>query len=153
MSDTLAGVERKQVWVWERKGAILSIEWIRKSRRITVCVKMYAWSACFPCVLQFNVKLLHVVLCFCCLVNTICKFPTHPFFIWSCQAEVLIRFFSTNGSKTFRKMRNIKNAISKNYNALCKLNSYLKVLSSEIDPAEIRLIRYAFLKGIVAWVF
>jgi hypothetical protein len=34
MSDTLAGVDRKQVWVWGRKDAILSIEWIRKSCRI-----------------------------------------------------------------------------------------------------------------------
>ena len=33
------------------------------------------------------------------------------------------------------------------------VRSSLKVLSSEIDPAEIRLIRQAFLKGIVAWVF
>ncbi len=29
----------------------------------------------------------------------------------------------------------------------------LKVLSSEIDPAEIRLIRKDFFKGMVAWVF
>ena len=30
------------------------------------------------------------------------------------------------------------------------LMHYLKVLSNEMDPAEIRLIRYNFFKGIVA---
>ncbi len=39
---------------------------------------------------------------------------------------------------------------SPSFNAYGNSILHLKVLSSEMDPAEIRLIRKAFLKGIVA---
>ncbi len=44
MSDTLAGVDRKQVWVWGGRMQFYQLNELEN--RAELMVKMYVWSAC-----------------------------------------------------------------------------------------------------------